>query len=71
MSQNHFKRYIEHYFNEKIDITTNKIENYYRQTDPNEIKSRYKTKQGILSYLYYKMEYWTENFKKKVDHVKT
>lgn len=63
--KNHFQRYLEHHYDENIDRTTNKIENYYRQTDPEKIKKNYKTKTGILSFLTYKMEYWTEKFKKK------
>ena len=41
-----------------ISRTTNPVENYYRQTDPGQIKKRYKTSRGILSYLTGKMEYW-------------
>lgn len=48
---------VEHDTNKNIDMETNKIGNYYRQTDSNKIKTRYKIKQGILSYLYYKIEY--------------
>ena len=45
-----------------ISRTTNPVENYYRQTDPDQIKKRYKTVRGILSYLTGKMEYWTGKF---------
>ena len=37
----------------------NPVKNYYRQTDPNQIKRKYKTYQGILAFLTRKMEYWT------------
>ena len=39
--------------------TNNPVENYYRQTDPNQIKKKYKTYQGILAFLTGKMEYYT------------
>jgi hypothetical protein len=44
-----------------VSKTTNPVENYYRQTDPEQIKKRYKMC-GILSYLAGKMEYWTGKF---------
>ncbi len=31
---NHFHRYVEHLDNENIEKTSNKVENYYRQTNP-------------------------------------
>ena len=34
-----------------ISRTSNPVENYHRQTDPEEIKKKYKTFRGILSYL--------------------
>jgi hypothetical protein len=40
-----------------VSKTTNPVENYYRQTDPDQIKKKYKTSQGMLSYLARKMEY--------------
>ena len=40
--------------------TLNKVENYYRQTKPEKIKKLYKTKNGILRFLDYQMENWTE-----------
>jgi len=45
--------------NGSIPKTNNQVENYYRQTDPNQIKRKYKTYQGILAFLTRKMEYWT------------
>ena len=45
-----------------VSRTTNPVENYYRQTDPEQIKKRYKTIEGILSCLTGKMEYWTGKF---------
>jgi hypothetical protein len=41
-----------------IARTSNLVEDYYRQTDPNQIKKIYKTAQGILSYLIHKMKKW-------------
>lgn len=40
--------------------TSNKVENYYRQTNPEKIKKLYKTKNGIMTFLDYQMENWTE-----------
>ena len=57
---NHFYRYVQHLDDENIEKTSNKIENYYRQTNPEKIKKIYKTKNGILTFLDYQMENWTE-----------
>ena len=35
--------------------TSNKLDNYCRNTDPEIIKKRYKTRNGILSYLHYQI----------------
>lgn len=61
---NHFKRYIEYLDDENIEKTSNKVENYYRQTNPEKIKRIYKTKTGILTFLDYQMENWTKNHRK-------
>ncbi|HDS46095.1 MAG TPA: hypothetical protein ENN68_08450 [Methanomicrobia archaeon] len=45
-----------------VSKTTNPVENYYRQTDPESTKRRYKTNRGVLSYLAQKMAYWTAKF---------
>ena len=58
---NHFHRYVQHLDDENIEKTSNKVENYYRQTNPEKIKKLYKTKNGILTFLDYQMENWTEN----------
>ncbi|MBQ6220649.1 MAG: hypothetical protein IJJ47_13035 [Methanosphaera sp.] len=42
----------------------NQIDNYYRNTDPEIIKTRYKTRKRILSYLYYQMIEWTDEKEK-------
>lgn len=57
---NHFHRYVQYLDNEKIERTSNKVENYYRQTNPEKIKKIYKTKKGILTFLDYQMQNWTE-----------
>ena len=58
---NHSHRYIQHLDDENIEKKTlNKVENYYRQTNPEKIKKLYKTKNGILRFLDYQMENWTE-----------
>ena len=51
-----------------VSRTTNPVENYYRQTDPEQIKDKYKTDQGILSYLAREMEYWTAKFGRCLQH---
>jgi len=50
-----------------IHRTSNTVENYYRQTDPNQIKKIYKTKTGILTYLNLKMKKWTQKHGKKTN----
>ena len=35
---NHFHRYVQHLDDENIEKTSNKVENYYRQTNPEIIK---------------------------------
>ena len=57
---NHFHRYVQHLDDENIEKTSNKVENYYRQTNPEKIKKLYKTKNRILTFLDYQMENWTE-----------
>ena len=51
-----------------IARTSNQCENYYRQTDPGEIKHKYRTPRGILAYLARKMEYWTAKFGPVLEH---
>ena len=48
---NHFNRYVQHLDDENIDKTSNKVENYYRKTNPEIIKKLYRTKNGILTFL--------------------
>ena len=57
---NHFHRYVQHLDDKNIERTSNKVENYYRQTNLEIIKKLYKTKNGILTFLDYQMENWTE-----------
>lgn len=57
----HFHRYVEHLDDENIEKTSNKVENYYRQTNPEKIKKLYKTKNGILTFLDFQMQNWTQN----------
>jgi len=56
-----YKRLTTFMKNNKIPRTSNTVENYYRQTEPEQIKKKYKTKKGILTYLHYKMKNWTKN----------
>ena len=57
----HFHRYVEHLDDENIEKTSNKVENYYRQTNPAKIKKLSKTKNGILTFLDFQMQNWTQN----------
>jgi len=61
---NFINRYLLYLKNPKIEKTSNKLDNYYRNTDPEIIKTRYKTRNGILSYLYYQMIDWTDKKEK-------
>ena len=45
-----------------VSKTTNPVENYYRQTDPESTKKIYRTSHGVLSDLAQKMAYWTVKF---------
>jgi len=47
-----------------ISRTSNPDENYYRQTDPEEVKRKCKKSEGFLSYANLKIEYWTKNMEK-------
>jgi transposase-like protein len=60
-----YKRLTTFMKNNKIPRTSNTVENYYRQTEPEQIKKKYKTKKGILTYLHYKMKNWTQKHIKK------
>ena len=60
-----YKRLTTFMENNKIPRTSNTVENYYRQTEPEQIKKKYKTKKGILTYLHYKMKNWTKKHIKK------
>jgi transposase-like protein len=52
---------LTHYMRDPlISRTSNPVENYYRQTEPEQIKTKYKTNKGILSYLTRKMKKWTQ-----------
>lgn len=51
-----------------VSRTTNPVENYYRQTDSEQIKDKFKTDQGILSYLARKMDYWTAKLGRYLQH---
>lgn len=41
---NHFHIYVQHLDDENIEKTSNKVENYYRQTNPEKIKNCTKLK---------------------------
>ena len=59
-------RYLLYLKNPNIEKTSNKLDNYYRNTNPKIIKTRYKTRKGILSYLYYQMIEWTDKKEKNI-----
>jgi len=62
-----FLNLIQHYFDPLQERTNNKIETYYKQTDPDHIKKKYKTSSGLLDFLHLKMEYMTEKSIKELD----
>lgn len=47
-----------------ISRTSNPNENYFRQTDPEQIKKKYKKPEGFLNYTNLKMQYWTQKHRK-------
>ncbi|KAF5426397.1 hypothetical protein C5S39_14950 [Candidatus Methanophagaceae archaeon] len=63
-----FDRLISFMRDGSIARTSNHCENYYRPTDPGEIKHKYRTCLGILAYLARKMEYWTAKFDPVLEH---
>ena len=60
-----YKRLTQFMEDHKIPRTSNTVENYYRQTEPEQIKKKYKTITGILTYLHHKMKNWTQKHIKK------
>lgn len=62
-----FERLTQFMKDPNIQRTSNTVENYYRQTDPEQIKKRYKTKIGIINYLNLKMKKWTQKHGKKIN----
>lgn len=62
-----FQRLTHFMRNPLIQRTSNHVENYYRQTEPEQIKKIYKTIKGILSYLNQKMKKWTQKHGKKIN----
>jgi len=64
----HFDRLIAFMQDGLIARTSNQCEKYYRQTDPGEIKHKYRTSRGILAYLAGKMAYWTAKFGPSLEH---
>jgi hypothetical protein len=62
-----FLNLIQHYFDPLQERTNNKIETYFKQTDSDDIKKKYKTASGLLDFLYIKMEYMTERSVKELD----
>ena len=62
-----FERLTQFMKDPNIQRTSNTVENYYRQTDPEQIKTRYKTNTGIINYLNLKMKNWTAKHGKKIN----
>ena len=61
----HITEYTQYFYDDNIPKTSNNNENYYRQTDAKHIKKIYKTNEGIIAYLTYKMKFWTHKFGKQ------
>ncbi len=61
-----FNRLTQSMRDNKIARTSNKIENYYRQTLPKAYKRKYKTIKGLINYLKLKMQNWTQKQKKSL-----
>lgn len=55
-----FQRLTQFMRHNYISRTSNPNENYYRQTDPEQIKKKYKKIEGFLNYTHLKMQYWTK-----------
>jgi hypothetical protein len=51
-----------------VSLTPNPLGNYFRQTNLEQIKDKYKMVQGILSYLARKMKYWSSNLGRDLQH---
>lgn len=61
---NHFYRYVKHLDDEKIEKTSNKVKKLLQKDQSKKIKKLYKTKNGILTFLDFQMENWTNHIKK-------
>jgi transposase-like protein len=53
-----FPLYTAYLDDPRIKKTTSKVEEYYRQTDPQKIKKQYKTRKGLEQALHQKAVYW-------------
>jgi transposase-like protein len=62
-----FQRLTQFMRHPHIPRTSNSNENYYRQTNPEQIKRKYKKPEGLLNYANLKMQYWTKKHGKKLN----
>lgn len=53
-----FKRYVNHLNDKNISKTSNKIENYFKNTLPKSIKRIFKTKNGLKYHITIQKEKW-------------
>jgi hypothetical protein len=60
-----YKRLTQFMEDHKIPRTSNTVENYHRKSEPEQIKKKYKTITGILTYLNHQMKNWTQKHIKK------
>ncbi len=61
----HFKNLTYNLKNNKIESTSNKIENIFQKVFPKHIKKKMKTRQGITKRFMLKLQYWDINNKKQ------
>jgi transposase-like protein len=66
-----FYRLTEFMRDHMMSRTSNPVENYFRQTFPKEIKKKYKTIREIITYLWRKMQYWTQKHGQHPQHPTT
>lgn len=61
-----YKSFIYHLKDNKIEKTSNKIENAFQKTMPKSRKRTFKTKRGVLKRIYRRNLIWNQNQKKTI-----